>query len=353
MYKQLSVAIVCFMLGVMPREWVINAYDGFEGLELQDCEKQEPGAGEVRLRIEAFALNWGDMDLMLDHYSFSFSAFPARVGIEAAGIVEAVGAGVEGIDVGQRHCTLPYFYDRRGVSAETVLIDQRYLTPAPERLTAVESASIWMQFMTAYFPIVELANARPGINILVPAGTSTAGNSALQIGRTTGATLIATTRHARNREYLEASGATHVYVDDGEVDLAEFILEVTKGEGVHASFDPIGGDFMTRYGPALAPDAILLMYGLLSGAFPDVPFVPMLQKNAWFHPYSLFNYVQNREACARGTAFVHAAIERGDLAPQIDRVFAMEEYIDAWRYLSGDRTTYGKVVIDVDNSSNS
>lgn len=196
--------------GPMPREWVINAYDGFEGLRLQECEREVPGPGEVRLRIEAFALNWGDMDLMLDRYTFSFSAFPARVGIEAAGIVEAVGPGVEGIEPGQRHCTLPYFYDRRGVSAETVLIERRFLTPAPERLTAIESASIWMQFMTAYYPVIELAKAGPGANLLIAAGTSTAGNAALQIGQTTGATLIATTRQAGNRDDLESCGATHV-----------------------------------------------------------------------------------------------------------------------------------------------
>ena len=71
----------------MAREWVIKDYSGYQGLTLQDCEIQNAGPGEVRLRIEAFALNWGDMDLMLDRYSFSFEKFPARIGMEAAGIV--------------------------------------------------------------------------------------------------------------------------------------------------------------------------------------------------------------------------------------------------------------------------
>ncbi|MEO1308112.1 MAG: alcohol dehydrogenase catalytic domain-containing protein, partial [Pseudomonadota bacterium] len=81
----------------MPREWVIDAYDGYQGLRLQDCEPVAPGTGEVRLRIEAFALNWGDMNLMMDQYSFSFDYFPARIGYEATGIVEAVGEDVTGI----------------------------------------------------------------------------------------------------------------------------------------------------------------------------------------------------------------------------------------------------------------
>ncbi|MFO7552145.1 MAG: hypothetical protein R6W80_12105 [Haliea sp.] len=67
----------------MHKAWVMHDYSGFEGLSLEQFPDQEPGPGEVRLRIEAFALNWGDMDLMEDRYSYSFSSFPARIGMEA------------------------------------------------------------------------------------------------------------------------------------------------------------------------------------------------------------------------------------------------------------------------------
>ena len=222
----------------MPQEWVIDDYSGFEGLRLQSCQLEEPGPNEVRLRVEAFALNWGDADLMLDNYSFSFSAFPARVGIEAAGIVEAVGSEVQGIEIGARYCTLPYFYDRRGASANTMLIDAAYVTKAPDKLSAVEAASVWMQYMTAYFPVAELANAAPGVNLFIPAGTSTAGNAAIRLGRLCGANVISSTRSATNVGYLKESGADHVFVDDGS-DLPQFLHEVTDGAGINASFDPV------------------------------------------------------------------------------------------------------------------
>jgi NADPH:quinone reductase-like Zn-dependent oxidoreductase len=329
----------------MPREWVIDAYDGFEGLRLAACEREEPGPTEVRLRIEAFALNWGDMNLMKDQYSFSFDRFPARIGMEAAGVVEAVGAEVTDVALGDRYCTLPYFYFNRGASADTLVIDRRYITRAPEGLSAVEAASVWMQFMTAYFPIVELATAKKGVNILVPAATSTAGNAALRIGRLRGATMIATTRSAKNRDYLLSSGADHVFVDDGG-DLAGFILKATGGLGIHASFDPVGGDFMSRYSPALASGAKLMLYGTLNEEMPKVPHVDMWQKNAWLHMYSLFNYVEDPASQARGTAFVYDALAGGKLAANVDRVFPMDGYVEAWRYLSGPRESYGKVVID-------
>ena len=329
----------------MPREWVINAYDGFEGLRLQACDIQEPCASEVRLRIEAFALNWGDNDLMEDKYSFSFSGFPARIGMEAAGIVEAIGANVDGIAVGDRYCTLPYFYDRQGASADTLIIDQAYVTKAPEGLTAVEASSVWMQFMTAYFPIVEIARAAPGCNILVPAGTSTAGSAALQIGRMHGANMISTTRSDSNRQTVLDSGADHVFVDDGG-DIETFLRDATNGVGVHCSFDPVGGEFMERYANVMAKSGKLILYGGLSGTYSNPPFLPMIQNSLWFHAYSLFNYVEDTDACARGKEFVYRSLAEGDLRPCVDRVFQMDGYVDAWRYLKGPRETYGKVVIE-------
>ena len=328
----------------MPRAWVIHDYSGYEGLSLEDFPQEEPGPGEIRLRIEAFACNWGDMDLMLDQYSFSFPTFPARIGIEAAGIVDAVGPGVAEIEEGERYCTLPYFYDNRGVSAESVLIDARYVTKAPDGLSAVESASIWMMYMTAYFPVVELSHAGPGTAILATGATGTAGMAALEIGRMRDATMIATTRFEHNREFLEAAGAEHVFVDDGG-DLAEFLRDVTGGAGIDAAYDCVGG-MIARYSPALARDATIYCYGLLDGTFPDLPIVDMFQANATFHPYSLFNYVMDPEMNERGKAFVYAALASGEIAPRVDRVFPMEGYRDAWDYLKEPRASHGKVLVE-------
>lgn len=329
----------------MLREWVIHEYAGYQGLTLQDCEAETAGPGEIRLRIEAFALNWGDMDLMLDRYSFSFPKFPARIGMEAAGIVDQIGEGVTGISLGDRYCTLPYFYDNRGASADSVVIDARYVTKAPAGLSAVESASIWMQYMTAYYPIVELAKAAPGVNILVTAATGTAGNAALEIGRMYGANMIATTRFKHNIDYLMASGADHVFVADGS-NLAAALREFTDGKGVDAIFDAIGAGMIDQYSPALAKGATIFFYGLLDGSFPQLPIVDMLQTNTTFHPYSLFNYVENPETINRGINFVNQALADGKIKPQIDQVFPMEGYRDAWEYVASVRTSHGKVVIE-------
>jgi NADPH2:quinone reductase len=245
----------------MARAWVINSYSGYQGLSLVDVPVEQPGPGEIRLRVEAFALNWGDM--------------------EAAGIVEAVGEGVEGIAIGDRYCTLPYFYYQRGASTETLIIDAGYLTPAPDGLSAVESASICMQYMTAYFPLAEISKVGAGNHVLATAATSTAGTASLEIGRILGATMIGTTRFAANRDYLQTKGADHVVVTDGKgPSVAEQLLEMTGGKGIDAAFDPVGKTMIAQYSPALARNARIYFYGTLDTKPPVLPIKDMFQKNA-------------------------------------------------------------------------
>lgn len=328
------------------RAWVINESNGYKGLSLEEFEEEIPGPGKVRLQIEAFALNWGDMDLMHDHYSFSFPQFPARIGMEAAGIVDMVAPGVTGIEVGERYSTLPYFYYNEGTSAESAVVDARYVTKAPKGLSAVESASVWMQYLTAYYPLVAISNIGPKSNILIPAATSTAGTAAVQIGRMHGANVIGTTRFDYNEQYLKEMGADYVFVA-GSGGLAEAIETFTDGRGVDVIFDPTGAVMIDQYKSSLAKNARMFFYGFLDGKLPDVPIMELLVANASFHPYSLFNYVEDSDMLNKGKSFLYDALESGALTPTIDKVFPMEGYVEAWDYLSAPRKSHGKVVIEV------
>jgi NADPH:quinone reductase-like Zn-dependent oxidoreductase len=327
-------------------EWVLTEYSGISGLELRSHRPADAGAGEVRLKVEAFALNWGDMDLMQGRYSFNFSQLPARIGCEAVGIVDQVGEGVTGIELGARYCTLPYFYDMKGASGDTVIIDARYLTRAPEGMSAVEAGSLWMQYMTAYFPIAHLAAAGPGVNILVTAATSTAGHSALEIGKARGANMIGTSRFDYNRPYLEKGGASHVYVGHGE-GLDDALREFTDGVGVHAVFDSIGAGMIARYSKALAKDAQIFTYGTLDEKLPELPMMDLYQANATFKPYSVFHYIEDSDWKEQGLTFIYDALASGAIGPNVDRVFPMRDYKAAWEYLRAPRRTHGKVMVEV------
>ena len=328
------------------REWVINESSGYQGLVLQNCEQAQPGDGEIRLRIEAFALNWGDADLMIDNYSFSFPKFPARIGSECSGIVDAIGADVTGINIGDRMGIMPYFYYNRGVSADSVVVDAKYAVKAPEGLSGVENASIWMKYLTAYYPMVELGGVNAQSYVLVTAATGTAGTACIEVAKICGATVIATTRNERNVEFLKNAGADYVYVSKGSSrPLHEVLDEVTNGKGVNVIFDPVGGDMMLQYSPALAQDAKVFFYGFLTGKFPDIPFIDMFNTNTIFHPYSVFHYVEKPDQRAKGVAFINKGFENGLLSPGLDRVFSMEEYRDSWDYMRSERSGHGKVVI--------
>jgi NADPH2:quinone reductase len=329
----------------MPRAWLLPASTGYKTLKLGEVPLAQPGPGEIRLKVEAFALNWGDMDLCWDRYSFSFPKFPTPIGIEAAGIVDAIGPGVSGIALGSRYCTLPYFYYNRGASTDTLVIHANYVTPAPKSLSAVESASIWMQYMTAYFPLAEIKKVGKGDCVLVTAATSTAGAAALEIGRILGATMIGTTRFEKNSLYLREMGADHVVVTKKGEGLDGGIKTATGGKGVIAVFDPVGASLTNHYSKALAKGATIFFYGFLDSKFPTLPFIDMFQANATFHTYSLFNYVEDPVLCRKGTDFVHKMIEAGELKPRIDRVFPMEQYVEAFDYLASVRDGHGKVVV--------
>ncbi|MCX7302543.1 MAG: zinc-binding dehydrogenase [Rhodobacterales bacterium] len=328
----------------MPRVWTIPSYTGYPGLTLSEEPGDAPAPGEVRLRVHAFALNWGDMDLMLDNYSFSFRSFPTRVGIEAAGVIDAVGPGVTGWRVGNSVGTLPYFYWHRGVSGDQACVDARYLAATPAGLSKAESASIWMQFLTAYFPFCEITPVGPGSAVLIPAGTSTAGAAAILIARARGATVITTTRDQANAEALRGIGADHVLVT-GQGPIAPLIRDITAGRGIDIAFDPIGAGLIGDYACALARDARIYFYGTLDTRPPSLPLMQMFQANATFQPYSVFNYVQDDAARARGIAFVTKGLAEGSLKPNVDRSFPMERYREAFDYLTSKRRTHGKVVV--------
>ncbi len=328
------------------REWVITEYSGVSGLRLRDYTPSHAGPGEVRLLVEAFALNWGDMDLMQGRYSFNFSRLPARVGCEAVGVVDQIGEGVTGIELHKRYCTLPYFYDMKGASGDTVIIDSRYLTKAPGGMSAIDAGSIWMQYLTAYYPIAELAKASPGVNILVTAATSTAGYSALEIGAMKGATMIGTSRFEYNRDYLIKGGARHVYTGDGDR-LSEAVIDFTNGVGVHAVFDSVGAGMVSHYSTSLAKNAQIFFYGTLDEKLPSLPMPDLYQANATFKPYSLFNYVEDPAWQQKGLEFVYGALNSGKIRPHVDRVFSMAELREAWEYLRAPRKKHGKVMIEV------
>ena len=315
-----------------------------EVLQLEDVLSTEPGEGEVRIQVHAFALNRADW-LYANGWHYSQPELPARIGSECAGIVVATGHGVDPGLLGKSVCTVPFDNCRYGVQGEFADVPVRYLAPWPKVLTAEQAAAIWMQYLTAYFALLSIARIGPGDHVLVAAGSSSAGLAAIQLAKHAGATVLATSRSLAKASSIKKAGADHVLSTGGDTDLAPEINALTAGQGIRAVYDPIGGDFMQRYSGALASKADIFLYGLLSGEPTKMDLVPLVRAHAIVRPYSMFNHVCEPTELAAAIDYISKAIDDG-VRPIIDKVFDWPDALSAYRHMDS-HSQVGKIVVKV------
>lgn len=329
----------------MPKVVQFHELGGPEVLKVEEWQAPTLQKGEVLLDVAAFALNRADI-LFFQGLHYSLPTLPSRLGSEASGTIVAVGEGVDRFAVGDRVSTIPFANARYGVHGEQAVMHQDFLAAWPDTLSAVEATSIWMQYLTGYYPVVDIGNAKDDDYVLVTAASSSAGLGAIEIARCTGACVIATTRSGAKSDAILSAGAHHVIATEKE-DVAERIMEISGGKGVRVIYDAVGGSLYDRYTDALAEDAIIFLYGLLDGEPTKVDVVKMVRKNAILHPYSMFNEVRHPERLERGMAYILERLKDGRLKPRInDRIFTMDDAVDAYRYmLTGEQI--GKIVVKV------
>lgn len=315
---------------------------GPEVLQIEEHDVGSPGKAEVRLRIEAIGLNRSEVLFRQGTYSTQ-PTFPARLGYEAAGVVEALGPGVQGLAVGERVCVLPSFRQGEyGVYADQAIVPARCVIPAPPGLSPVEAASIWMQYLTA-LAILEVGHATVGDYVIIRAASSSVGLAAIQWANWAGAVPIAATRRSDKRDALLALGAKHVIATE-EQDLVSEVRRITGGKGARLVFDPVGGTYVTTLSEAMAEQGILLIYGGLSGEPTPFP-----HWTAAFKSLSLRGWVasfiwNHTERLARAKRQVLQGLAEGHLKPVIARTFRLAEIAAAHRYLESN-TQIGKVVV--------
>lgn len=318
---------------------------GPDVLKIEEWTAPQLKAGEVLFDVAAFALNRADV-LFHQGLHYTLPSLPSRLGSEACGTVVAVGDGVKGFAVGDKVSTIPFATAEYGVHGEQAIMNQEFLAPWPEKLTAVEATSIWMQYLTGYYPIVDIGKAKKGDYVLVSAASSSAGLGAIEIARDAGACVIGTTRSGSKSDAILAAGAHHVIATQKE-NVAERILEISDGKGVRVVYDAVGGSLYDQYTDALAQDAIVFLYGLLDGEPAKVDVVKMVRKNAIIHPYSMFNEVRHADRLERGMSYILERLNDGRFKPRVDEtVFTMDNPVDAYRYmLQGEQI--GKIVVQV------
>ncbi|MBL0372366.1 zinc-dependent alcohol dehydrogenase family protein [Rhizobium sp. KVB221] len=332
----------------MPRIVHVEKLGGPEFLTINDAALAEPGPGEVRLKVDAFALNRADI-LYITGSHYTELKLPSRIGSEAAGIVDSVGPGVDHIKVGDRVSTVPFFTtqsERHGVQGEFAIVPAGYVAPWPEGFTATEACSVWMQYLTAYFALVTVGELSIGKSVLIAAAASSAGVGAIQMAKALGANVIATTRQEQKIAFLKSVGADHVIVTKKGVDFSLEIRAATQGRGVDVVFDPVSGRFAEDYCHGLNWAAKILNYGQLDDEDPIFPILPITRVKGTIHPYSMFNHVMFPDELAEGIAFVMRQISEGRFRPVIDHIFQFDQTMDAYNHMLGN-SQCGKIVVRV------
>lgn len=327
----------------MPRQVVFHELGGAEVLKIEEQPLRDPGKGEVRLKVDAIGLNRAEVMFRMGMY-LEQPSFPSRIGYDAAGTVDAVGDGVQGLSVGDRVATIPAFsMIQYGVYGESAIVPAHAVAPYPATLTPAEGASIWMPYMTAWGALVHYGKIGPGDSVLITAASSSVGLATIQIVKAAGAVAIATTRGADKADALREAGADHVIVTNDE-DLAERTLALTGGRGADLVFDPVAGPMVVELAKATKPGRTVFIYGSLSTQPTPFPLLEALGRGLSIRGYTLFEVTSRPETMALAKKFVYDGLASGDFKPVIARTFELDDIVEAHRFMESNRQI-GKIVV--------
>lgn len=327
----------------MPKAIRFHQLGGPENLRIEELPAREPGPGEVKLRVQAVGLNRAESLYFHGRY-MEKPELPSRLGYEAAGIVEAVGPGVDKSWIGKRVATIPgYSQNKYGVLGEEAIVPASALGEVPEKLSAVKAAAVWMQYVTAWGALVHFGQVTRGDFVLIPAASSSVGLAAIQIVKDAGAIAIATTRTSKKRDQLISLGADHVIATEEE-DLPARVNEITDRSGARLIFDPVAGPFVEKLAYAAAYQGIIFEYGALSLEPTPFPFFHALRKGLTFRGYTLHEVSADPQALSAAKRYIYDRLADGRFAPKIARTFPFAHTVEAYRFLESNAQV-GKVVI--------
>ncbi|MEU6881193.1 zinc-dependent alcohol dehydrogenase family protein [Streptomyces sp. NPDC046712] len=327
----------------MTRAVLFHQLGGPEVLTVEEVPLPAPGPGEVLFRVEAIGLNRAEALFRAGTYYYPATLPASRLGYEAAGVVEAVGAGVTAYAVGDPVMAAANFdFGVHGVYAERVMLPEEYVVPRPDGVDAATAAASWLTYSTAYGGMVEAGGLRPGDAVVITGASSGVGTAAIQVARRVGAVPIATTRGEGKRQRLLDLGAARVITTESE-DVVKEVKRFTGGRGARVAFDAIGGPGFAELGNALEPDGTAVLYGWLD---PRPATLPM----NW--PLTVRGYangavVRTEEGRRRMAGFIGSGLRDGSLAPVIAETFeGLERITDAHRLMESNTHT-GKIVVRV------
>ncbi|WP_261817837.1 zinc-dependent alcohol dehydrogenase family protein [Vibrio gallicus] len=324
---------------------VVNKFGGSDAFVLDDIPKPEVTAGNVLVKISATSVNTVDMMIRQMGPELPFSpASPAILGMDFAGVVEAVGNDVDGYDVGDEvYGCAGGLGDLPGALAEYMLADARLIYHKPKNLSMQQAAAIPLVGITAYEGL-NRAGLKPGHQVLVHGGAGGVGHIAIQLAKHFGADVYATGSSDKQIELMEKLGATGINYNTESV--ADYVTKYTSGEGFDVVFDSVGGENLpnsieaTKLNGQIAATVSFLELDLSMVHFKGLSLhivfmlIPMI-------------YNVNRQQHGDILKAMTLIAEEGGLTPIVDpQQFPLEEVGKAHDHLAS-RTAIGKVIVNI------
>lgn len=313
----------------------IDAFGGPEQMRLVDTEVGEPGPGEIRIRHHAVGLNYIDVYQRTGLYP---NALPLQLGMEGAGIVEAVGEGVTHLSPGDRAA---YASAPPGSYCELRVMPAKCVVQLPDGIDFETGAAMMLKGLTAQYLLRQTLPAgglQAGDWVLFHAAAGGVGLIACQWARALGLNLIATAGGAAKCELALAHGATHA-IDYRSEDFVARVRDITGGAGVKVVYDSVGADTFMQSLDCLAPFGLLANFGSASGK-PAPLDVGVLSKNSLYvtRP-TLFTHIATRERTQAMADDLFAVVQSGEVRIRIDQRYPLAAVAQAHRDLEARATT--------------
>jgi synaptic vesicle membrane protein VAT-1 len=332
----------------------ITKHGGPEVLEVREAPDPAPSAGEVRVRVRAAGLNFAEIMARLGLYPDAPKP-PCVVGYEAAGVVDALGSGVEEPVPGTHVLAMTRF----GAHADTVCVPAAQAVPMPEGMSFEEAAALPVNYLTAYHSLFRVAALRPRERVLVHMAAGGVGIAAMQLCRTVEGVETFGTASASKHDALRAQGCAHP-IDYRTMDYAAEVRRLTNGRGVDVVLDPLGGRDWKKGYRLLRPAGRLVCYGFANLATGEkrsvVDAVRQMAGVPLFTPIGIMNdnravagvnmghLWDEQEMLAEELSALVALYRLGAIKPHIDTVFPFAQAAEAHRRIQS-RKNVGKVVL--------
>ena len=310
----------------------IHEHGAPEVMRWEEVPEQEPGPGEARLRQTAVGLNYIETRQRSGVYKVPL---PGSIGMEACGVVEAVGDGVTVVKPGDR---VAYAMGDPGAYTETRIMPAARLIPVPDWIADEQAAAMMLKGMTAAYLVTRTFKVEKGQTVLFHAAAGGVGLIICQMLREIGATVIGTVGSDEKAELAKSYGCDHPIVYTRE-DFAKRVREITDGAGVPVVYDAVGAATFEGSFDSLAPFGLFVSFGAASGAIPPIDVGLLQQKGSLYATRpTLATHTAKRDDMLTLADTLFEAVRRGIEIP-INQRFALKDAVEAHRALEGRQTT--------------